>query len=180
MVDTEVGSAPAAEPPVVAATAPLRRLAAEAAAAEPDSLTRFRPTSVHHAVAGALFALPSPPTSFRELAVAAGITDSQFSTILEHPEACAWIVSRSASIAKFGLAAVYARLQHMALTSKNSNWALLFLRRFDPEFQRQSTPVAAVQINNFADYSDQELEAHLEQKRRVRFAAKKIIDSEAS
>jgi|SRR5262245_1393399 len=172
-------TAPEAAP--LAPTAPLRRLAAEAAAADPDSLTRFRPTAVHHAVAGALFAFSgTPPTSFQELAVAAGITDSQFRTILDHPEACAWIVSKSASIAKFGLAAVYARLQHMALTSKNSNWALLFLRRFDPEFQRQSTPVAAVQINNFSDYSDQELEAHLEQKRRVRFAGKKIIDSEAS
>lgn len=126
-------------------------------------------------MAGALFGLTdqsaSVPqiTTFRELAVASGITEEQMRRIIEQPAACAWIVTRAAGIAKLGLAAVYARLQHMALTSKNSNWALLFLRRFDPEFQRQSTPNQFnFQLNQFQDYSDQELLAHVKHKRRQR------------
>lgn len=175
---------PAAEhnrtPPGVEASPPLQRLAATAAAATPKAVAAFKPGPIHYAVAGALFAFDkSPPTSFRELAIGAGITESQFLSILKQPEACSWIVAHTADICRFGLAAVYSRLLNLALTSKSPQWALLFLRRFDPEFQRQNTPVAAVQINQntFSDYSNQELEAHLAQKRRKRFG--KVVDVEA-
>lgn len=174
-------AAPATD--VEAASPPLARLAATAAAADPKAVSQFKPGPLHHAVAGALFAFDrSPPTSFKELAIGAGITESQFQTILKHPEACNWIVSHSANIARFGLAAVYSRLLNMALTAKSPQWALLFLRRFDPEMQRQATPVAAVQINHntFSDYSTQELEAHLAQKRRKRYGESKVIEAEAS
>lgn len=148
-----------------------------AASAEPDSVASFNPKPVHHAVAGALFGFAADetasiplPTTFQELAVASGVSLKQIRTILDSPAACAWIVNKSASICKLGLAAVYSRLQHMALTSKNSNWALLFLRRFDPEFQRQSSPGATFnQFNNtFQDYSDQELLAHVAHAKRKR------------
>lgn len=154
---------------------PIQRIAAVASAADPGDAASFKPRSIHHAVAGALFGLTEEAakapavTTFTELAVAAGITIDQMRKIIEDPPACAWIVTRAAGIAKLGLAAVYARLQHMALTSKNSNWALLFLRRFDPEFQRQSTPASFnMQVNQFSDYSDQELMAHVKHKRRQR------------
>lgn len=163
------------DPSVPAPALPIQRLAAVASAADPGDAASFKPRSVHHAVAGALFGLTEQSescpaiTTFTELAVASGITIDQMRKIIEDPPACAWIVARAAGIAKLGLAAVYARLQHMALTSKNSNWALLFLRRFDPEFQRQSSPAQFnMQLNQFADYSDQELLAHVKHKRRQR------------
>lgn len=154
-------------------TMPIRRLAAAAASADPMAITAFHPTSRHHAVVGALFHSDEPLTSFKSVAVAAGITIDQMYLILEDPAACNWIISHSAALATAGLAAVYARLLHQSLKSNNPNWMSMFLKRFDPEYAKAEAGSTTnnIQVNSFRNYTTEELLAFVRQKKRLKLGA---------
>ena len=150
---------------------PVRRLAAVAAAATPSQMSRFEPDKDHFAIAGALFESEVPPSSFMEWYTMAGLTKARFEHLIKDPAACAWVIGHSKKIAKFGLAACYGRLLHMALTSKNSAWMGLFLKRFDSEFDTRTIGPVHGDVYNFANMTIEELTAFLEAQRRRRYGA---------
>lgn len=147
---------------------PVARMESIAATVDPEKLVEFKPRSIHHQLAGAL--LNHKPTSIPELAEKAGVEERKLWHILERPEAVAWIVNTSAQLIKVGCAAVYSRCLEMALTSKNPRWAEVFLRRFDPLFKTSEADLSItatnVQVNQFKNYSEAELRAHLKNERK--------------
>jgi hypothetical protein len=99
----------------------------------------------------------------------AGLSRSTLYSIVSQPEAVAWIVEKAAKTAKFGLAAVYARLLERALESRSSAWMKLFLEVFDPTYQShqvESGVTHNTQFNIINGMSDQELRSFVEQKSR--------------
>jgi len=151
---------------------PVARLTAVAALATATGIERFQPTDTHRAIAGALFSQGSPPPTFQALADVSGISSGVLHIVMENPEACSWIINQAAESARFGLGQAYARLFQMAMVSDNSAWMTLFLRRFDPVFEKNSeaTPAGGQHLH-FHGMSNMELENFCKIKSAKRFGA---------
>lgn len=152
----------AAVPPI------LTRMASIASTASPDALRAFEPSSTHRALVGAL--IEAQPESLVDLATKAGVVPSTLYRTLENPVAVAWIVAEAARVVKVGLAGVYGRLFHMAMTSRKSSWLELFLKRFDPDYRdgkgASLTLKSGDQEAKFENWTTAELEAFVKHKRQ--------------
>src|ERR1051326_368063 len=127
----------------------------------------FKPSDAHTKLADVL--IEGHAGSFLDMADKAGLSRSTLYSIVSQPEAVAWIVEKAAKTAKFGLAAVYARLLERALESRSSAWMKLFLEVFDPTYQShqvESGVTHNTQFNIINGMSDQELRSFVEQKSR--------------
>lgn len=157
------------EQPIDLLPAPVKHLANVAANADPRSLAGFIPSPTHVAVVGAL--LNFMPSTMQELADKSNLPLVDLYAILDDPVASSWIMQQSADRFKVGLASVYARLYQMAMTSTKAQWVELFLKRFDPEFQRRTGADAGQVVNNYlavvANMSDTELRSLLTIKRQT-------------
>jgi hypothetical protein len=157
----------------VSESAPVARLESIANSADPRSFTTYKPTNSDRALAGAI--LTSHAKTFAELSHTAGISDATLERMLDDPARCAWIVSRSREGARFGRAAVYARILDMALNSRSPAWARLFLEAFDEDFKSKETIGTQnnTQVNVYKDYTTTELEAFIKQKSQQVFGGSK-------
>lgn len=148
---------------------PVVRMAHIAATADPAALRGYQPSSSVRTLAGTL--LECEPVSFVDLADKSGMSPAQVYTILRDPTAVAWIMQESTRIAKGALSAIYARMYKMAMTAKNSSWAELFLKRFDPEFKEDGgaslTLKDGAKSVTFENWTTAELQAYLRQKRQL-------------
>jgi hypothetical protein len=92
--------------------------------------------------------------------------------LLQDKDACKWIVEKGSAVASAGLGAVHARLLHLALTSRSPAAIDIYMRRFDPEYAKDSKPAAGTttvnsQLTQILTMSSAELEAYVRNKRRT-------------
>lgn len=147
---------------------PARRFLS-AAAANPTQLPPdYSPSEAVQRVAEVLFT--SKAASFVELAEDAGVSRTTIWRFLQDPHAVAWIVQKGTAVAAAGLGAVHARLLDLALTSRSPAAIEIYLRRFDPEFRKESGTNPATTINSqltqVLTMSSRELEAYVRTKKR--------------
>ena len=148
---------------------PLAQLTAIAASAEPRDVAEYTPTATDQALAGSLFSSNAP--TFLELAKRSGVAESTLFRLRQDPARVAWIVTHSRHLANLGRGAVYARVLDQALTSRNPNWAKLYLELFDEEYKKgqQADQTRNTQVNIFGGMSDTELRSFVQQKTRQVF-----------
>lgn len=119
---------------------------------------QFEPTPAHYAIADAL----NDQTAFTNTAALAEAADCSIRTLqraISSPAVLSWIIAQQTSIVESRLGAIHARIFDMAMTSRSSSWAKLFLERFDVEFKKQKVLERGHnQQNNFlGDMSHDEL-----------------------
>jgi len=168
-----------ARPPTTDLVGPLARGAAKAepntpreaivqrAADAPPAAVDFQPTDTHRTIASAL--LEADFSTWSELAQRAGIGRTTLWRVAKDPAACLWLTEQIAGVAKASLGAVYSRLFRLAMTSRSPAAIELFLRRFDPDFKKDSGPVDQSVNAEFAvvtQMSAQELEKFVQLKAR--------------
>jgi hypothetical protein len=147
---------------------PARRFL-EAAAANPAPLPAdYSPPDSVRRLAEVIFT--NQATSFIELAEAAGVNRSTIWRQLQDKNAVKWIVEQGSAVAAAGLGAVHARLLHLALTSRSPSAIEIYLKRFDPDYRKESHGPGGTSINaQFAQVltmSPTELEAFVKHKKR--------------
>jgi len=153
-------------------TPPIARITSVAALAPASVMERFHPTDVHRAIAGALFSQGSPPPTFQALADVSGVSRGVLENVMDNPDACSWIINHSSERARFALGQAYARLFEKAMTSDNSAWMTLFLRRFDPTFDKGTdSPSHLTQVNHFHSMTNDELENYVKFKSAKKFGS---------
>jgi hypothetical protein len=151
-------------------TAPVQRLASVAALAPAGALERFQPTDTHRAIAGALISQTTAPPTFQALADVAGVSVGVLHGVMDNPDACSWIINYAAERSRFGLAQAYIRLFEKAMTSDNSAWMTLFLRRFDLNFESKSDGQSiGSQHIHFHSMTNEELENFVRFKTQKKF-----------
>lgn len=169
MADTDPkNQGPLTPPALIDPASPARRFL-EAAAANPAPLPAdYSPPDSVRRLAEVIFT--NQATSFIELAEAAGVNRSTIWRQLQDKNAVKWIVEQGSAVAAAGLGAVHARLLHLALTSRSPSAIEIYLRRFDPEFKKESHASSGTNISaQFAQVltmSPGELEAFVKHKKR--------------
>jgi hypothetical protein len=160
-----VPRAPAKAEPLDPKSAIIQR-AADATPAAAD----FQPDESHRKIAAALLAAGDGDfSSWRELAERADVGRTTLWRASQNPAACLWITEQLAGLARASLGAVYSRLFRLAMTSRSPQAIELFMRRFDPDFKKETGPVDNSINAEFAvvtQMSAQELEKFVELKAR--------------